>query len=151
MVSSRWLNNKLEYLVQYPALISVLTITIWSILLANCTVFVNWLFELLIQNLFLFLETLAGYSGCCMCWISHKWMIDSPTLWQLKFDWSVGVPACAGGYPRSDWQLNNTVVSTTFWSSHKLYLFAHVKNNRIQNPVIRFVTDWKAEPIKVCP
>ena len=101
---STWFNT--------PYWFSVLTITIWSILLANCTVFMNWLIQLQMQNLFLFLETLAGYSGCCTCWISHKWMIDSPTLWQLKSYWSVRVPAHAGGYPRTDWQLNNAAVST---------------------------------------
>ena len=58
------------------------------------------------------LETLTSYPGCCTCWISHKWMIDSPTLWQLDSDWSVRACAHARGYPWNDWQLNNTAVST---------------------------------------
>ena len=77
----------------------------------NCTVFLIWLLEPVYKFVSI-LETLASYSGCCTCCGSHKWMIDSPTVWQLKCYWSAQEPACAGGYPSNDWQLNNAVVGT---------------------------------------
>ena len=129
---------------------------------------ISWTVHIIAQitDLILFLEILAACPWSCTCCTSQKqkWLTTHHcNIWDA--DWSIRMPACAGGYLKIDWQLKRIAVGMTPLRIHfctwdttedppfctqislRIHPFAHITH---KIPQFDWLLPAEVVPIKEC-